>query len=98
VVALAADASPTWLIGPLAAVLLVAGELNALSWELQGRKPLDAARRRRLLQIGGLGVLGVAAAALVAAAAAVPGPSGLAAVLLATVAFAALGGVLFAQR
>jgi hypothetical protein len=89
--ALTAETSPTWLIGPLSALLLVAAELNALSWQLQGPEPLDAARRRTLLRIGVLGVLALGAAAIVTAAGALPVPPGMAAVMLAAAAFALLG-------
>ncbi|NIS33410.1 MAG: hypothetical protein GWN07_23095, partial [Actinobacteria bacterium] len=57
VIALLAEDSPTWLIGPLGALLLVASELGALSRELHGTGPIDALAWRRLLNIGRLGAL-----------------------------------------
>jgi hypothetical protein len=97
VIALLADGSPTWLIGPLAALLLVAAELNALSWKLHGAKSVDAAARRRVLEIGTLGGLGLLAALAVGLVAAGPSLAGVAAVLTAATALAALGYVVFGR-
>jgi hypothetical protein len=55
VLALLADAAPTWLVGPLAVLLLVAGELGAMSLDCQGATHLTAAARARLLAPEGHG-------------------------------------------
>lgn len=46
VVALVADGSPTWMIAPLGTALLMAGELNALSWE-EGQHGQPPERRQQ---------------------------------------------------
>lgn len=48
VLAILEETPDSWLIGPLAVLLLLAGELNALSWASQGQEPLNAIARRRL--------------------------------------------------
>jgi hypothetical protein len=47
--AMLAGEGATWLIGPLAVLLLLGGELNALAWVHQGREALDDVGRRRLM-------------------------------------------------
>lgn len=95
VIALLADDSSTWLIGPLGALLLVAGELHALSWECRGTSPIDAMARRRLLNIGQLGALGLMASLAVALVASGASPGGTAAVVVAALALAALAHITF---
>lgn len=95
VIALVADGSPTWLIGPLGALLLVAGELNALSWECQVARPIGPVKRRRLLATGQLASIGVAASLAVGVVARGPWPGGTATAVVAAAALAALGGVVF---
>lgn len=97
VVALLADGSPTWLVGPLAALLLVAGELNVLGWELRGRGATADVPRHRLAEIGKLGALGAAAALAIGLATPAPAFGGMPALLLAAVAFVVLAGVLFGR-
>ena len=63
VAALAAEGSPAWLIGPLAALLLLGGELCALAWTCEGSRPLNDVQRRRLRASLGL-ALGAAGAGL----------------------------------
>lgn len=65
-IALTADGSPTWLIGPLAALLLLAGELNALSWACQAAGTMSPVKRRRLARAGQLTALGLVVAVIVA--------------------------------
>lgn len=96
VIALLADGSPTWMIGPLGALLLVAGELNVLSWESQGIGPASGARRR-LLNTTRLAGLGLAAALPVALLDAGQWLSGTTAVLLAAGAIAGLGALVFGR-
>lgn len=95
VVALASDGSPTWLIGPLATALLVAGELIALSWESRGTGPTSSLGPRRLLEIGQLAALALAAALAVRVIPPVPVLGGAAAVAVAAAAIAALGILVF---
>jgi hypothetical protein len=92
---LVSDGSPTWLIGPLAALLLLAGELNALSWEARGTGAARALTARRFGRIGVLTAWALGAAMAVGVMARMAVPGGLAALVLASAALAALGGVLF---
>lgn len=96
VIALAAADSPTWLIGPLGVMLLVAGELNALNWELRGAGPKEAFAPR-VRNIGYLGGLSLAASLAVGVFASGPPPGGTAAVVLGGTALAALAIVLFGR-
>jgi hypothetical protein len=48
ILTLLGEGAPGWLIGPLAVMLLVGGELNALSWASQGGEALGVVGRRRL--------------------------------------------------
>lgn len=93
VFALVADGSPTWLIGPLGVLLLVAGELNALCWDAPRAEPLDAVKRRRLHHTGQLAGLGLAASWLVMAVASGPSPDGTLTVAVASVLLVILGSV-----
>lgn len=95
VIGLLADGSPTWLIGPLAVLLLVAGELNALAWESRGSGPLSTMRRHRLRSVGQLAAVGLVASLLVWMVGQGPAPRGTVAAVVAGVALAALGGVVF---
>ena len=95
VVALVSEGSPTWLIAPLAALLLVAAELNALSWASEGPDPDDWIRSRRLKRIGILGGAGLVAAACVLALAGVRWMTGTWAVLLSAAAIAGIGALVF---
>lgn len=96
VIALVADDSPTWLIGPLGVMLLVASELNALKWELRGAGPKEAVAPR-LRSIGHLGALGLAASLAVGVVATGPSLGGTAAVILGGTALAALAIVSFGR-
>jgi hypothetical protein len=91
VAALAAYPGRAWLIAPLAAALLVAGELNSLGWELRGMRATDATGRVR--GIVRLGLTSFGAALVVAGVAARPLPLGPAAALAGAMAFIALAGV-----
>lgn len=97
VIALLAGDGPTWLIGPLGALLLVGAELNALSWQCRGGGLHDVLARRRLWKVGQLGVLGLAASLVVAAAASGPSPGGTPAIVIAAIALAALAYVMFGR-
>lgn len=93
VLALTSGGSPTWLIGPLGALLFVAAELGALSWECQGGFPLRAVQRRRLVRGLGLGGAGFVAALLIDFAASRV-PLGSAPGLVLAAAFVAAAGAL----
>ena len=67
VMALTAEGSPSWVIGPLAALLLVGAELNALSWELGGAEAGREAMRARGMSIARVAVAGLVAAMVVVA-------------------------------
>lgn len=92
---LLADGSPAWLIGPLAALLLLAAELNALSWAGQAEGSMSARHRRRLLNSGRLATLACVTAFAVSMIARTPVAGGTLALFLAVALFAALGGALF---
>lgn len=98
VVALLTHGCPSWLIGPLAALLLVASELASLSWEFRGVSPDEAFTRHRLTNIVRLGAVAFAAAVLVGLVSVLPAPGGTVAVVVAAVALAALARVTFASR
>jgi hypothetical protein len=95
VIALVADGSPTWLIGPLGALLLVAAELNVLSWDYDGVAPGDDVLRQRLRSIGMLGALGLGLSLIVYAAGGLPAPGSAVVVIIAAGAVVALGRLLF---
>lgn len=85
-----------WMAGPLAALLLLAAELNAASWEFRGRGPFADVVRRRLASALRLAAGGAVVAVVVVVAAGV-GPSlgGTLSVLVAAAAVAGLGWVVF---
>ncbi len=61
VLALVGEPSPSWLVGPLAAVLLLGAELNVLGWASLEDAPEDPIRARRLadaMRLVGLGAVG----------------------------------------
>jgi hypothetical protein len=97
VIALAAPASPTWLIGPLAVLLLLAAELNALSWDCRGPFPMSAAQRRRLVDIGVLVLLALGGVLVVEAVVAGGVAGGRIAAGLAALALAGLGLLMFQE-
>jgi hypothetical protein len=95
---LAADGTGSWLIGPLAALLLLAGELNAVGWEFPGGGASSLLMRRRVSGAALLAGGGAAASVAVLAAAGLgPSLSGLAALIAAAGALAALGWVIFGR-
>lgn len=98
VLALVADGSPTWLIGPLSVLLLVAGELNALCWDAPSTGPLDAVKRRRLLRAGQLAGLGLAGSLLVMAVGSGPSPDGTLTVAVASLLLAVLGSAVLRRN
>lgn len=69
VMALVSDGAPTWLIAPLAVLLLLGGELNAYCWESDGPEGLAREGRQRLVRIAQLGAVALVASLAVAAAA-----------------------------
>lgn len=95
VVALAADGSPTWLIGPLGALLLIASEVCALSWEIRGVRPSAAILWDRLRNIGVLGALGLVASLAIAGIGSVPILDGMLAVVVGGTALAGVALVMF---
>jgi hypothetical protein len=98
VMALAAPGSPTWLIGPLAVLLFVAAELNALGWECRGPFPMSFAQRRRLLDSLGLALIAFGGCLAVEAVVAGGVAGGRLAVTAAALVLGALGLVVFADE
>ena len=94
-IGLLADGSPAWLIGPFAALLLLAAELNALSWACQAEGSMTSRQRRRLLNSGRLAALAFVAASIVSAIARTPMAGGTLALILAVALLAVLGRSLF---
>jgi len=95
VIALVADGSPTWLIGPLAVLLFLAGELNTLSWECRGPFPMSAVQRRLLLDALALSLLALAGVLVVEAVVTLEVAGGRIAAALAALALGSLGLVMF---
>lgn len=98
VVALVAEGSPTWMMGPLGALLLVSGELNALSWKWVGGAPPPGLRRRLLVDSASLAGLGLGASLVVSAVAGAAPEGGTLMVAVAAGAFAGVGAMAFASR
>ncbi|MGD2068899.1 MAG: hypothetical protein PVI57_09535 [Gemmatimonadota bacterium] len=97
VMALAAEGSPTWLIGPFGVLLLLAAELSALSWEFQGEGPPAPVTIRRLGRIAPLVALALAASVTVYIASWAPVLRGTPAFMLAAAALAGIGWVVFGR-
>lgn len=95
VIALFAPGSPSWLIGPLGAFLLLSGELNALSWASQPARPMNSVRRHHLRGTAELVSFGLIASLVITMLGRGPSPDGTLAVLVAATALAALARVLF---
>ena len=95
VVALSAEGSPTWLMGPLGVLLFVSGELNALSWTCRGPTGLSNVQRRRLLGVAPVALLALGGALAVSAVPPLPVFAGTLAVGLAGVLLASVGWALF---
>jgi hypothetical protein len=95
VAALVARGSPTWLAGPLAALLLVSAELNTLSWEWEPGGAFDRVRRRRLTEVAWVAGFGLAASLAVLMVARRPVMDGTIAVVAAAGGLAAVGWVVF---
>lgn len=94
--ALALSDQHGWVAGPLAALLLLAAELNAASWEFRGRGPFLMIARRRVASALRLAAGGAVAAVIVVVAAGVGPPlGGTLSMLAAAAAVAGLGWVLF---
>lgn len=62
VVALGAEGAPTWLVAPLGGLLLLAGELQTLSWENRVSWPPTAVQRGRRARAAVLVLLGLGGA------------------------------------
>lgn len=88
----------SWLIGPLGALLLLASELNAASWEFRGGDSTGVLARRRVASAAQLSAAGSAASVVVVGAAGL-GPSlgGTAAVVVAAAALAGLASLFFGR-
>jgi hypothetical protein len=67
VVGLVSKGAPSWLGPPFAALLLLAAELNALSWEGPTRMLLDGALTTRLREAGLVAMLGLGLGGLLGA-------------------------------
>lgn len=98
VASLAADGSPAWMIGPLATLLLVGAELNALSWEAGESASARSMERARLSAVVGLGLAGLTASLLVSRLAEVALFDQTLAVGVGAAAMAGLGWLLFPPR
>jgi hypothetical protein len=96
VVALLPDDQATWAVAPLAALLLIAAELNALSWDADGLRG-DGAVSRRLTQAGQLAGVGIVSSWGVAATARATWLGGTAAVFVAAVAVGGFGFIVFGR-
>ena len=97
-VGMIASSPAPWLIAVTAAALLVAGELNSLSWELRDFGEVSAMAERRIRSIGQLGVFGLGAALGVGMVASVPLISGLPGLVVGACALVVLGRLLGAGR
>jgi hypothetical protein len=91
--ALLEEGSPTWMIGPLGVFLLLAAELNALSWDARGPFSYTAAQRRRLVDSLILTTVGSSGVLIVRLVEDGPLPTGTWAVVLAGVTLGALAHV-----
>jgi hypothetical protein len=99
VLALLASDGGRWLIGPLGALLLLAGELSAWSWEYAGVVPAEPeVMSQRGLDVARLAGLGLLASVAVGVAGLGRLPGGSAAVVVAAIAVAALARLTFARR
>ena len=98
VMALVSGRSTDWLVAPLAALLLLAGELNALGWDLRGASDSQALSRSRLIDSARLCLAGLAAAAIVVRIPRAPAVGGTAMILIGAAALAALGWVAFGSN
>lgn len=98
VLSLLTPGSPAWLVGPLAALLVVAAELSVLSWAWQGGRPPPPLRRRRLVEVAWLGALGLAGGLAVGVIRFGPLPGGALVALVATAALVGVGHVIFSRR
>lgn len=97
VIALVAEGSPTWLIGPLATLLFVASELCALSWEIRGAGSSAPIPWDRLRIVGQLGALGLVASLAVEGIASGPVLGGTLAVVLGGIALVGLALAVFGR-
>lgn len=99
VLALLATDAGRWLIGPIGALLLLAGELSAWSWEYAGVVPAEPeVMSQRGLDVARLAGLGLLASVAVSIAGLGRLQGGSAAVVVAAVAVAALARLTFARR
>jgi hypothetical protein len=90
--------STEWLVAPLAVLLLVAGELNALSWTVRGASDSRDFSRRRLIDIAKLSLAALVASIVITIVPLAPPIGGTATVVAASTLLAALGWVLFGSR
>jgi hypothetical protein len=95
VLGLMADGAPTWLVAPLAVLLLTASELGALSWDCRGAATMTPAARAQLLAIAPLAGIGLLAALLAGLVARLPVPAAGIALAGAAAAAAAAAHLLF---
>lgn len=95
IASLLADGSPAWLVGPLSALLLAAGELNALSWRAAAQGPLTAVNRRRLKAIISLASMGIAAGLVVTLATRLPVLNGIPAIATGAATLIGIGLIVF---
>lgn len=94
-VGMIASGAATWLIAVTATALLVAGELNALSWELRDRGKTSGMPERRMRSIVELGILGLTAGLGLAVVSSAPLVAGLPGLIVGACALVVLGRMMF---
>lgn len=95
VIGLASEGSPWWLGPPFAALLLIAGELSALTWEGPVRMSEDGSFTTRLWEAGIVGGLGLGVAVVLGAFGATSLTGGTWSVLLGSAGLVAVASVVF---
>jgi hypothetical protein len=97
VAGLVSPGSPSWMGPPLAALILLAGELSVLTWEDPARMAEDGSLVARLREAGVLAVLGTAVAVVVWGFAGIGVPGGNLAVVVGVAGLVGVGWVVFGQ-
>ena len=97
VVGLASQGAPSWLGAPMVCLLLLAGELCALTWEGPAGMAEDGFLAPRLQEVGLLAAVGLGVAALLAVAGLVSAPRGTWAVVVGSLALMGIAGVVFGR-
>lgn len=95
VVGLVSAESPSWLGLPFAALLLLAGELAALTWEDPARMHMDGSLSPRLREAGTLAILGLGFALVLGAFGTVELPGGTWAVSMGSLGLVGVAALVF---